>query len=282
MLRRNLHFAISFFLIISALSLGPVHADPNALTAESRVTVSWNTIAPDLELGTAELGNATILESGITLVRTSLARFRVGVVTAQRYGKTQSEVRYLAQQSGAVVGINANFFDEVGRPLGLVISEGHLVQKPHLGGQTLSGIFTATRNSLSIASRSDFKQGAILNAVQAGPRLLVDGHVVENLRDVSTLSRRAGVCIDARSRLILYCSSTGLVGNSLAQVLQILGDPNVNCIDALNLDGGGSAQLIVRPAAVLGNSTKDKDSAEVSITGRDGVPVMLGIFARDF
>ncbi len=92
-------------------------------------------------------------------------------------------------------------------------------------------------------------------------RLLVDGSEVP-LKKQS--ARRTALCVLGDGRLKAAVVDQSVVAGRLASFLREQG-----CVDALNLDGGGSTQLYLKSA-----------SAEVDVPGGDPVPVALGVFAR--
>ena len=70
--------------------------------------------------------------------------------------------------------------------------------------------------------------------------------------------------------------TSGYVGVSIAQMQSVLTSPDIDCVDALNLDGGGSAQLYLSkdlPGA-------EKEAEEILLHGSDRVPVILGLVPR--
>ena len=250
-----------------------------AQEAPAPISVQWTDLGEDLQLGHAALEGGSLLGADLRLVRSSLKRYRVGVVdAASELHRPRASVRTLARATGAVVGVNANFFDEQGLPLGLIISRGNNLHRMHMGGTTLTGVFYATRNSIGIKNRAEFRGEAVLEAVQAGPRLMADGKLLSGLRDTASVSRRAGVCIDERRNLIIYCVASGLRGLALSDLTAILADPRINCRETLNLDGGGSAQLYVARSEFL----KGEGGEDLMVEGRDEIPVMLGLFRREF
>ncbi len=236
----------------------------------------WRPYAEDLDLGELTRTTRTFFSSRLTLVRTSLTKYRVGVVRAAEFGTRRSDVKTMTRLSKAVVGVNGNFFDEQGSALGLIISRGILQQKIHRGGTTLTGIFQATRRSVSILNRQTFTPENALEALQAGPRLLAGGAPISGLRESLTPSKRAGVCIDKENRLIFYAVSSRFIGLDIEELQEALLLPEIACIDALNLDGGGSVQMYISEK-LPGIA---KDAKEFYISGDDEVPVMLGLFLK--
>ena len=153
--------------------------------------VKWEAIGKDLYLTRVALFPDAFLTPELLLLRVESSDYRIAVARASDYGELKSDVRSLARRSHALVGINANFFDENGKPLGIVISRGFLYHPLHKGGETLTGIFQVERNRMQIVQRGDFVPGAVLEAVQAGPRLINRGKRVTGQRDSFVTSRRA-------------------------------------------------------------------------------------------
>src|SRR6266508_569141 len=123
----------------------------------------------------------------------------------------------------AVVAINASFFDKEGRAMGLAVDEG----RPIAGGKRQSW-------------------GALV--VQGIPRLVVGGKV-QGLK--SQFAERTAVCADGSVVILVVSTKTETVSFA-----RFLADPSekggLGCVDALNLDGGPSTQLVVKlPALAL-------------------------------
>ena len=78
-------------------------------------------------------------------------------------------------------------------------------------------------------------------ALQCGPRLVVAGRTTQ-LKPQS--SRRSGVGIDARGRVVLAMADDWLSLRDWAQVWSQ--SDGLGCRDALNLDGGPSTQIAFR------------------------------------
>ncbi len=238
--------------------------------------INWQRIGEDLEEISIPLSSTPFFSSELVLLRTSLKRYRLGVLRATDFGKKRMSVKSLIEQSGALGGINANFFDEQHMPLGLVVDRGIILQELHRGGSLLNGIFEVNRGTIRIIDREDFLHSSATEAVQAGPIIIKKGEIQQNIKGASSFARRSGVCIDRDSRLILFCLKATLGGVSLAKLQKILLAPEVACVDALNFDGGGSAQLFLDkevPGAI-------SDFAGISILGRDEVPVVLAVYPK--
>ena len=260
-------FLTHFLLILLTVSIS-AFAEPSA---SPRV---WKQIDSDLEMLELPLSSRGVLTSQLVLFRTSLTKYRIGVVRASEWGWKRSTVKRLVQSSNATLGLNANFFDERGDPLGLLIARGAQLQKLRKSGSVLTGVFGVTRSEPFIVNRSDFTSEHVVEAVQAGPRILAGGVPIAGIRESLAPSKRSGVCIDSKKRVIFYITRTDFFGLDIAELQTALLREEIGCRDALNLDGGGSAQLYV--------SSHDgaPSRKELAIQGSDEVPVILALFGN--
>lgn len=257
--------ALCLLLAAHIADCEPAHAEEQAL--------QWSPLAPDLEQANTPLNPDSVLSASVVLIRSSLSRFRVQVIRAGDFGQKRASAKSLCRESGASVCINSNFFDEQGRALGLVMSRGIIHQKIHRGGGTLTGIFFATPKSIGIAHRDLFSPTGVVEATQAGPRLIAEGKIVEGLKESSFRTNLSGVCIDHSGRAILYRATGGVFGSSLPLLQRVLLSPSVGCVEALNFDGGGSSQLYIA-GEVPGHAGAER---EENFPGRDDVPVVVAL-----
>ena len=247
-----------------------------AAAADDPPSPPWERVGEDLDLAQVNVRVNPFLSSELLLVRSELKRHRVAVIKSTEFGRRRNTVMALGMASRAAVAINANFFDEQGKALGLIISRGIVNQGLHRGGETLSGIFEVTSTGLRIINRDTFEPLGVTEAVQAGPRLLSGGSRVRGL-EASAFSKRSGVCIDGERRLILFAVSSGFLGLTMQQLQEVLMRPDIGCVDALNLDGGGSAQLWIS-GKIPGAS---RSFSEIFVQGADTVPVALALVPKE-
>ena len=263
----NNAFSLLTLLVISTLV---------AMTGDCKAqeTLRWERVTDDLEISEATSNTGRFFRGSLALVRTSLRRFDLRVVTASSFKGPKATVKDLCTRSNAVLCINANFFDTEGKPLGLIVNRGILKQPLHKGGNVLTGALVLTRNKLSIITRGEFNPENAIEAIQAGPRLLSGGTPISNIRDVKTPTRRSGVCIDQNQKVVFYATSSALAGLSIEEVQEILLRPSIGCVDALNLDGGGSAQMFLN----VRKDMRPTSTTQIHIVGEDEVPVILALF----
>ena len=163
-------------------------------------------------------------------------KFRLRV--ADNPGPEPLKLAEAASRSGALAGINASYFHEDRRPLGLVISDG---QKLH--GQEraalLSGILAVQGRRLSLVRPAAFFAEGVSQAIQAGPWLVEGGQAVPGLEETK-LARRTVVATDGEGRWSLLAFSAVSLADA-SRILKIAGVvPGWRVRDALNLDGGSS------------------------------------------
>jgi uncharacterized protein YigE (DUF2233 family) len=256
---------IQLILGLLALLIMPFCASANDGTSSG-----WRIIDEDLEI--KELGDGSLFSTGLVFVRSALKSYKISVIPASDFGMSVASAQTIAKLSRSQVAINANFFDPELKALGLVTSRGINRSKLHKGGRVLTGIFQISQAGPSIVSRDGYVASGALEALQAGPRLLASGSYIEGLAAKDVATRRAGVCIDSQRRVVLYTSTSNLGGISLLNLQKILAADGINCIDALNLDGGGSAQLYI------GEIDINKPLGfEKFLPGMDEVPVFLAL-----
>ncbi len=260
--------------VFALLCVGVADIGQAAFAQRLPETVAWQEISPGLETSRFNFNVGAVFSSSIVLVRAELDKYRVQVIRAAEFGWKRAPVRSLCRLSGAHVCINSNFFDEQGKPLGVVINRGILHSKPHRGGGTLTAVLYATPKELRIVHRDNFSTHGVIEATQAGPRLLADGHAVEGLRTSVLSSNLSGSCIDRTGKFIMYRVASGMFGCTTRQLQELLTHPAIDCVDAINFDGGGSSQLFIGTQEP-GASVRDK---EENYQGEDDVPVAIGLF----
>jgi len=238
---------------------------------------TWEALTAGLETAHFQLTSGGLLSSSAVAVRADTARIIPRVIRASEYGWKKASAQALCKAAGAEVCINSNFFDEQGKPLGVVISRGIQHQKVHNGGGTLTGIFFVTADRISITHRGTFSAEKVLEATQAGPRLISESAPVVGVKDSASATNVSLVCVDNKQRVILMRVSLAMFGGSFHEIQALLQKPELACVEALNLDGGGSSQLYISG----GSSKQDGTMREEFFPGRDEVPVVLGLFPRE-
>ncbi len=195
-------------------------------------------------------------------VDTRIWRFRA--VRAPAGGR--DTVHAMARREGLALAVNASFFDQRGRPLGLIVDRGRQIQPVR---KVDWGVFFADRAGRArIVHARDYRQSPEIDvAVQSGPRLVVSGRVLD-LRP--QLGRRTAVCVEDSGRVLLVVTEQGVLLQDFAELLaRSPGKGGLGCRDALNLDGGKSTQAtLFLPGALW------------DLYGGALIPVVLGVQPR--
>ncbi len=143
------------------------------------------------------------------------------------------------KQEKARVAINGGYFDGSGHPMGLRVNQKKRISPLRRADW---GVFWVENGRAHIDHTRDYDAKFRPDeAVQCGPRLVVNGKTTD-LKPQS--SRRSGVGIDARGRVVVAVADDALSLRDWAQVWSQ--SDGLACRDALNLDGGPSTQLAFR------------------------------------
>lgn len=174
-----------------------------------------------------------------------------------------------------VAGINADFFE--GTMLGLCVREG--AELHDVSGRPWFGVTKDGKAVLGVAEEYPNYQGKLMCGV-GGSNVVIDNDCVSHISVDHefgyTRHPRTAVGIKADGSVVFLVvdgrQPTISNGASLADVADILG--SVGCIEALNLDGGGSSTFVLtdgKGGFTVTNSPSDGSLREVA----DGLMVIL-------
>lgn len=211
-----------------------------AILHQSTAFAGWQKLAKGLEYQAFQTGSPTPW-SRVHTFRVNLQYYQLKSVLAKDLGKKQATILDFARSDkDARVSINGGFFDEAYQPLGLRVQQNK--QTSPLRRISWWGLFYIKNNQAEVSSLYDFLGAeGIAFAVQSGPRLLING-TIPRLKPGRAQRSALGVRKDGRV-IIVITDNKALSTLELAEFMQA---PPLNCIYALNLDGGGSSQLAAR------------------------------------
>jgi exopolysaccharide biosynthesis protein len=276
MLHSRLCGLVAALLVVTHGAAGVLCVSSEAQTPEpdTSLTISWEQLSEGLDQSHFQIPTNAILSSSVVAVRADPRRFSLRVIRAAEHGWKKATVKQLCKASGASVCINSNFFDEQGKPLGVVISRGIQHQKMHHGGGTLTGVIFSTADTVKIVHRGNFSAEKVIEASQAGPRLISEGAPVVGIKGTSNPTNLSISCLDKSSQIVLVRVTLAMFGGSMRAIQDALLHPALSCVEALNFDGGGSSQMYIS-GSVPGHqgATREED-----FPGRDEVPVAIGLF----
>jgi uncharacterized protein YigE (DUF2233 family) len=223
--------------------------------------VQWTTMHAGIEYRTVRcLGDEDDLDLHIVRIDPRKWSFDTLVSGSGTYA------RNVARDKDAPFAINTNFFDKARDPLGVIVRSGKVVQPPRTTGW--QSIFLMTENNRAYVIPPDQwakYRSNVWMAVQAGPRLVVGGHVVNLKPNYS--APRAGVCIQW-DREVMFFATPATRKLHVTEMARVARRPEADgglaCRDAMLFDGGHSVNFFVE-----GNGEKT-----ISITG-DPVPVFI-------
>jgi uncharacterized protein YigE (DUF2233 family) len=205
----------------------------------------------------------------LNLVRFGANRVVPRIISSGQFQLKSADAKTLAQRSGAMATINANYFDEKGKPLAFLKTATQEINRNVSKHALYTGVFGLRNSTPFIVHRDDFQLMQAQEAIQTGPLLLKDGAVVQTIAGAGRYSRRAVIGIDKQHRLIVGVTDTVLGGLSFAELQELFSRPEwqLETSELLNLDGGGSAQLYIKT-----------NRHEEFISGTAEVPVVIGFF----
>jgi exopolysaccharide biosynthesis protein len=198
--------------------------------------------AGELVASELRVTNGTV-EAEVDLIHFTAAEIRLEVV-ANTDGQIRG-LRELIETRGGLAGINGGYFEANLDPIGLLISNGHVVHKIQKA-KILSGIFYVKNGRPFLARMREFPgTEGIQEAIQCGPFLVDGGRAVSGLDDRRTAARTFIVSCGASVWGCGICRSVTLkeMGDILAEVTLI---PERHSSRALNFDGGSSSTFYAR------------------------------------
>lgn len=157
----------------------------------------------------------------------------------------------------AVAGINASGFNDPGgdgnggQPIGLIIIRGRLVNPSSalVGTNQVMGMTQGGLWFMGDYSASYMLSHHVQYAIQFGPELIANGNILVSGTDGWGYAPRTIVGQKANGSIVFWVNDgrwgSGIwdMGASLSQVAQILRNQGV--VNAFNLDGGGSATMML-------------------------------------
>jgi hypothetical protein len=281
-IRRLMHVKTpiaAFCLLLVFLATPPAWPDDSArplrLKTSPGMTVTdmggWKTVFKGTEFRKMILERAEPYQSiHLKLVRFDSRWIDPRVVHSAAYRLKSANVRTLAERSGAIAMINANYFDDRGMPLGYFKSGGESnanVSKSPL----FTAIFAIKDRLAFIVHRDQFTPEQADEGLQAGPLLLVKGSPLIVTRGADKQFRRSVIGIDAARRFVIAVTDNLFGGLTWVELQELFGAPEwrIQTSDLMNLDGGGSTQLHVKTSQF-----------DEYVPGTAEIPLAIGFFPK--
>ena len=249
--------------------------------------VRWTPLAAGAELGELVVSNGSLaLRTRLILARFDPRRYRLDVVGSAASPGHAAVWTIDSAGPGAIMAFNGGQFGKTG-PWGWLVRNGRQLQPPGRGPLSLAvavteggAIHFISPDSAGLLSASE----VVREAFQSYPALLVnDGRVPPALRrpggpvDLGHRDTRLALCRLRDGQLLVALTRFDNLGRvfggfpfglTLGETAAVMGA--VGCRQAVGLDGGLSAQLLVRPAS----------GASARWDGQRSVPVGLEVRPR--
>ena len=205
------------------------------MMADSAMAVSWKNLAPGIDY--TSIPNTKPQSFGyIHCFKINLEKNTLESALAKDDLFPAETVKWLAKSNHALIAVNGGFFTSSWEPIGLRIQHGD--KRSSIQRTSWWPIFYIKNNTPYIVNEKDYTtDSAISFAVQAGPRLLQNGHI-PNLK--AGKAERTALGITSQNEVIIVATEQWKL--STTQLAHLLKE-KLNCIDAMNLDGGSSTQL---------------------------------------
>jgi len=265
---------VSSFLLCSAATL--YSQAPNLSRVGTNLTVTdfggWRTIQKGIEFRKIVLQRSEpSYPIELKLVRFDPKAIAPRILYGRDFQLNGASSKIFAEKNGAIAAINANYFDEKGRPLAYLKTAEKEINRAVSKHALYTGVFGLRNGSPFVTHRDEFTPSQASEALQSGPLLLHRGEPVEVMRGLGRYARRAVVGIDKDGRVIVAVTDAVLGGLSFAELQELFANPkaHLDTPDLLNLDGGGSAQLYLKAGKF-----------EEWVVGTTEVPVAIGFFAK--
>src|ERR671911_1415023 len=146
----------------------------------------------------------------LNLIRFGRHRVLPRIISSGQFQLKSADAKTLAQRSGALVTINANYFDEKGKPLAFLKTGNQEINRNVSKHALYTGVFGVRDSVPFIVHRDDFQLTQAQEAIQSGPLLLKQGAAMENIPGAGRYSRRAVIGMDKQQRLIVGVTDTVL------------------------------------------------------------------------
>jgi hypothetical protein len=253
-------------LITAAALLTGCASTPTALTATTPANIThWESLAPGLERQFYKPGGDYPLTQ---LVALRIDPLQYTFRAQYRPGAPLNVTGWRDALPGAVAFVNANYFDPQGNALGLVVVDGLAYGHAYEG---LGGMLQVQNGGVRVRSTilEPYVGEALEQAVQAFPMLMTNGQASFSNTQGDRASRRTLVGQDIQGRIVLMVT-TSLSGIKLVDLSLYLASTDLQLVNVVNLDGGGSSLLAVMLP----------DQPSYFVPSFDPVPTVLAVYPR--
>jgi len=228
---------VKYFIIIFFLF-------PFCAFASPKPAYNWNLLADGIVYVKYSFEAGPQERTTIHAFEIDPAKVRLDIVIAGKSKPDGTTVDDLARRNKAALVINGGFFSEERKSIGLLVQSGKTINPIHK--TSWWSIFGLKNGTPFIATPKEFVPSADISmAVQAGPRLVVEG-AVPKLKD--DFAPRSAIGITKDNNVILVVTEG--IPISLKELAKRMKNSRfeggLECPNAMALDGGGSTQLFAK------------------------------------
>lgn len=205
----------------------------------------WQTLAPGLLYTTINIDQEDNISGKLHAFQIDLNQYYLESVSANSLNKNSASVENLTKSVNGLIGINGGFFNPGQQMLGLRVQNGKILNP--IRPITWWHIFFIAHHKPYLVEPLNFNvNNNIEFAIQAGPRLVVQGKVLSTLKP--GVDARSAIGMTRDNKIILAATEDiSLSTDALAKILSRSSQQDgLECYNALNLDGGSSTQLYAK------------------------------------
>jgi uncharacterized protein YigE (DUF2233 family) len=233
---------------------------------------SWKTVQKGVEFRQIALERTEPSQTlDLKLLRFDIQWVLPRVLYSGQFQLKGASAKTFAEKTGAIAAINANYFDEKGRPLAYLKTAEKEINPAISKHALYTGIFGVRDATPFVVHRDNFQPAQTSEALQTGPLLLNRSAAIDVMNGLARYARRSVIGIDKEGRVIIGVTDAILGGLNFTELQELFTGMKwqLNTADLLNLDGGGSAQLYVKAGKF-----------EEWVSGTSEVPVAIGFFTK--
>lgn len=178
----------------------------------------------------------------------------VELAVSSKLGRSGQSVNTLVRENGGLVGINGGGFEDLDGwgngsiPYGAIIKDGQLVWEHGGGWGSLIGFNKDHKMVLTYQSPQDAIQNGMVDAVDFGPFLIVNGNVSKIHGDGGWGTAPRSIIAQRKDGVVLFLIIDGRmpgysIGATMNDVIEIL--QHYKAYNAANLDGGASTTMSI-------------------------------------
>lgn len=244
---------------------------PLAGHTSSKTGYAWSKLSDGLEYARLSMSNEQGESKKFTIIhafKIDPQKFKIDVITSAPKEQWGESIKRMAKRNGALIATNGGFFTPEHKSIGLLIKSGKQIN-PHHNTSWWSVFGIKDNQPKIIPSWSAKKLQGYQMAIQAGPRLVINGQIPK-LKKSESASRTA-IGITRKDKVILLATEgAGISMHELAEKMKAKRlQGGLECFNAMGLDGGSSTQLFANVGKL-----------KLSVSSFSPIPNGIGVFKK--